>query len=150
MLQARLASARLHGVSVDRNCWHSRRSRTTAPAIALGLPTAPPASAALPALPARRAACLEATLLKARTACAHTVKFICVPLFPVTAFVLLLALVCFGEGALGAVCQLAGDKRAGTDGVLESWYPLPSKLSHLDPLIRFQETNSNVSLALGS
>ena len=51
MLQARLASAHLHGVSVDRNCWHSRCSCTTAPAVAVGLPAALPASAPLPALP---------------------------------------------------------------------------------------------------
>lgn len=30
------------------------------------------------------------------------------------------ALVCFGAGTLGAVCQLAGDECAGTSGDLES------------------------------
>lgn len=100
--------------------------------------------------PARWAAWLGAALLKASTACARTVKLIAVPLFPATAFVLLLALVCFGESSLGAVCQLAGDKCAGTGGALESRYPVPSELGHLDHLIHFQGTTGEMSLALGN
>lgn len=38
MLQARLAGAHLHGVSMDRNCWHGHCSGTTGPAVAVGLP----------------------------------------------------------------------------------------------------------------
>lgn len=150
MLQARLASAHSHGVGVDRNGWRRRCGCPAAPALAVGLPAATPAAAPLPALPARRAAWLEAASLKASTACASTVKLICVSLFPATAFVLLLALVCFGEGALAAACQLAGDKCTGTGGALESWYPVPSELSHLHRLIRFQETNRDTSITLGN
>jgi len=81
MLQARLASAHLHGVSMDTNCWHGRCSRTTAPADAIGLPAARPASALLPALP-----CLAGSLAGSRFAegrhcvCTHREAHLCASL----------------------------------------------------------------------
>lgn len=129
----------------NRNCWHSHCGCTTAPAVAVGLPAVPPASAPVPVLPCPAASVAGSPFAEGKHCmCTHREAHLCASFSSDCLCSAASTHVFWGRRT---VCQLAGDKHAGTGDALESWYPVPSELSHLE--IHFSRDQQRYELHFG-